>query len=245
MRVERYKQGTKIPGPVGACPPTLSGGAGGSDAYPRLAGPQPVAGREEIVKERLNSLWAALGDLPGERAPGSAEWRPALRRFLDGCCPPEVLLIHGRRLPTRPLGLEHLIVAPRGLVVVGPNFGQVLRGGHAPRGAREVAGRLSTPFAVRKAVPADRRPALVRETLRRCFALRSWLEGGPWGDVPVLAAVCSCPVARVPVHPWMMLDGLWLGTADQLPPWLVSQDVLGPDVRAELGQFLVEALPVG
>jgi hypothetical protein len=41
-----------------------------------------------------------------------------------------------------------------------------------------------------------------------------------------------------------MLDGLWLGTADQLPAWLVSQDVLSPATCAELGRFLIEALPV-
>jgi hypothetical protein len=41
-----------------------------------------------------------------------------------------------------------------------------------------------------------------------------------------------------------MLDGLWLGTADQLPGWLVSQDVLDLAARAELARFLDEALPV-
>jgi len=156
--------------------------------------------------------------------------------------------MHGRRLPNRPLVLEHLIIAPRGLVVVGPSFGQVLRGGYAPPApawrARETASRLNMPLAVGTAMAGDRRPALVRETLRRCFALRSWLEAGPWDGVPVLAAVCECPVARAADHPWLMLDGLWLGTADQLPGWLVSDDVLDLATRARLGRFLDEALPV-
>ena len=168
--------------------------------------------------------------------------------------------MHGRSLPNRPLVLEHLIIAPRGLVVVGPSFGQVLRGGRPNRGAgwkaRQPAGRLGPPSTGATATApgaragtgggeGDRRPALVRETLRRCYALRTWLGGSPWGTVPVLAAVCSCPVGRAPAHPWMMLDGLWLGTADQLPAWLVSQDILGPAARTELGRFLAEALPVG
>jgi hypothetical protein len=246
MQVDRSKPGMKIPGPFEGCPPLT--GAGGPDAYHQFPTGQPVAGREEIVRERLSTLWAALGDLPNDPPPGGAEWRPALRRFLDGSCPPEVSVMHGRRLPHRPLVLEHLLVAPRGLVVVGPNFGQVLRGGHSPRlasgRAREVASRLNKPFGAGQALPGDRRPALVRETLRRSYALRSWLGASPWEGVPVLAAVCSCPAARAPGQPWVMLDGLWLGAADQLPPWLVSEDVLCPDGRAQLGRFLAEALPV-
>jgi hypothetical protein len=151
-------------------------------------------------------------------------------------------------LPNRPLTLEHLVVAPRGLVVVAPSFGQVLRGGHTYHGAgwrlREAPGHLSTPWGSGTATTPDRRPALVRETLRRCCALRSWLKASPWDGVPVLAAVCSCPVARPPAPPWLMLDGLWLGAADQLPAWFVADEVLSARARAELGRFLAGALPV-
>ncbi len=241
MRVEGPRKGTRIPG--------------GPEAYRRLDSAQTVAGREEIVKSRLSSLFAALGVPPPDRPSGLADWRPALRRFLDGSCPPGTVVMHGRRLPDRPLALEHLVIAPRGLVVVGPSFGHVLRDGHTNRGAggkaRPVASRLGPPLAgATAAAPAtagagDRRPALVRETLRRCYALRTWLGGSRWDAVPVLAAVCSCPVVRAPAPPWMMLDGLWLGTADQLPAWLVSEDILGPGARTELGRFLAEALPIG
>jgi hypothetical protein len=41
-----------------------------------------------------------------------------------------------------------------------------------------------------------------------------------------------------------MLDGLWLGAADQLPGWLVSEEVVDLATRVELGRFLDEALPV-
>ena len=84
----------------------------------------------------------------------------------------------------------------------------------------------------------------MRETLRRCYALRSWLGAGPWDGVPVLAAVCGCPAARASAHPWLMLDGLWLGAADQLPGWLISEEILDLATRVDLGRFLVEALPV-
>jgi len=248
MRVERYKKGRRIPAPMEAPLPVLFEAGTGTGAFSRLGALKPVAGREEIVRLRLSRLLAALGELPAERPAASPDWRPALRRFLDGRCPAGSVVMHGRRLPNRPLALEHLIVAPRGLVVVGPSFGQVLRGGysHPAPGwrAREAASRLSTPLAVGTAMAGDRRPALVRETLRRCYGLRSWLEAGPWDGVPVLAAVCGCPVTRAAAHPGLMLDGLWLGTADQLPGWLVSQDVLDLAARAELARFLDEALPV-
>jgi hypothetical protein len=134
------------------------------------------------------------------------------------------------------------------LVVVGPSFGQVLRGGYSHPAPlwrpREEASRFNVAVAVGTTRAEDRRPALVRETLRRCYALRSWLGAGPWDGVPVLAAVCGCPVARGPAHPWLMLDGLWLGTADQLPGWLVSEEAVDLATRVELGRFLEEALPV-
>jgi len=249
MRVERYKKGRRIPGPMELSAPVLFEAGTGAGVYSRLGAVQPVAGREDIVKARLSRLLAALGELPAERPPRPADWRPALRRFLDGRCPAGTLVMHGRRLPNRPLVLEHLIIAPRGLVVVGPSFGQVLRGGysHPAPGwrAREAASRFNMGLAVGTAMAGDRRPALVRETLRRCYALRSWLGAGPWDGLPVLAAVCGCPVARrAPAHPWLMLDGLWLGTADQLPGWLVSDDVVDLATRAKLGRFLDEALPV-
>ncbi|MGO9657896.1 MAG: hypothetical protein ACLQVK_08365 [Acidimicrobiales bacterium] len=248
MRVERYKKGRKIPGPTEACAPVLFEAGTGTGAYSRLGGAGPVAGREDIVKARLSRLMATLGEPTAKCPPRPADWRPALRRFLDGRCPAGTLVMHGRRLPNRPLVLEHLVIAPRGLVVVGPSFGQVLRGGYARPvpawRAREAASHLNMPLAVGTAVAGDRRPALVRDTLRRRFALRSWLETGPWDGVPVLAAVCECPVARAVAHPWLVLDGLWLGTADQLPEWLVADAVLDLATRATLGRFLDEALPV-
>jgi hypothetical protein len=209
-------------------------------------------GREEIVRARLSRLLMALGEIPAERPAerlaASADWRPALRRFLDARCPPGALVVHGRTLPDRTLVLEHLVIAPRGLVVVGPSFGQVLRGSYTHPGpdrrAREAAACLNVPLTARASTSGDRRPALVRDTLRRRYALRAWLEPGPWDGVPVLAAVCGCPATRGPAYPWLMLDGLWLGTADQLPGWLVSETALEPAARVALARFLAEALPV-
>ncbi len=253
MRVERYKQGLTSGRPIDLSSPLPGPGTGngtvisGRSGIPgRSGGSGGVAGREDIVRVRLRLLLTALGELPADRPPAPADWRPALRRFLDGRCPPGTLVMHGRSLPNRPLVIEHLIVAPRGLVVVGSSFGQVLHGGYSHRApgwqARGSAARLNIALAVGTA--GDRRPALVRETLRRCYALRSWLEGGPWDGVPVLAAVCGCPAARPSAPPWLMIDGLWLGTADQLPGWLVSEELLDLPTRVELHRALSEELPI-
>ncbi len=112
------------------------------------------------------------------------------------------------------------------------------------RGGPESAARPNIALAVGTARAGDRRPALVRETLRRCYALRSWLAAGPWDGVPVLAAVCGCPAARASAQPWLMIDGLWLGTADQLPDWLVSEEFLDLPTRVELYRSLTEQMPI-
>jgi len=41
-----------------------------------------------------------------------------------------------------------------------------------------------------------------------------------------------------------MIDSLWLGTADQLPGWLVSEELLDLPARVELYRALTEELPV-
>jgi hypothetical protein len=41
-----------------------------------------------------------------------------------------------------------------------------------------------------------------------------------------------------------MIDGLWLGTADQLPGWLVSEELLDLPTRVELYRALTEELPI-
>jgi hypothetical protein len=216
MRVERNKKARRTTGPIDLSSPLLAGPGAGNKTVDlgRAGGSGRVAGREDIVRVR----------------------------------PPGTLVLHGRSLPNRPLVVEHLVVAPRGLVVVGPSFGQVLHGGYnhpAPTWrARESAARPNIALAVGTARAGDRRPALVRETLRRCYALRSWLAAGPWDGVPVLAAVCGCPAARASAQPWLMIDGLWLGTADQLPDWLVSEEFLDLPTRVELYRSLVEQMPI-
>jgi hypothetical protein len=250
MRVERNKKARRTTGPIDLSSPLLAGPGAGNKTVDlgRAGGSGRVAGREDIVRVRLRLLLTALGELPAQRPAVPPDWRPALRRFLDGRCPPGTLVLHGRSLPNRPLVVEHLVVAPRGLVVVGPSFGQVLHGGYnhpAPTWrARESAARPNIALAVGTARAGDRRPALVRETLRRCYALRSWLAAGPWDGVPVLAAVCGCPAARASAQPWLMIDGLWLGTADQLPDWLVSEEFLDLPTRVELYRSLAEQMPI-
>jgi hypothetical protein len=238
----------------------------GVDGYRRVGNGLPPGARQDVVKARLSNLLASLGEFSADRSSAPAEWRPALRRFLDENCPAEVVVMHGRRLAHRPLTIEHLLVAPRGVVVVGPSFGQVLSEGVGSPGPLSHPGPLRHPGPLSHpgppasgpagaglatktwpgpSRPRARRPVLVRETLRRCYALRSWLEASCWESVPVLAAVCSCPVNPQESHPGLMLDGLWLGTADQLPDWLVSEPAITGADRAQLATFLAAALPVG
>jgi hypothetical protein len=96
----------------------------------------------------------------------------------------------------------------------------------------------------------ERRTGIVREILRRGNALHSWLEGTPWGHVPVFAAACSAPLMATMQKPPLMLegmtlDGLWLGAVNQLPEWLGSGGALGSEARAAVGNFLAAELPVG
>ena len=227
------------PGRAQATKPSTWAGAGGSGR---------VAGREDIVHVRLRLLLTALGELPAQRPAVPTDWRPALRRFLDGRCPPGTLVLHGRSLPNRPLVVEHLVVAPRGLVVVGHE----LRPGAAwwlqpPRS--NVAGqRIGRPPQYRlgrrdgegRGPPAgvgtrDTAPLLCAQVVA---------GGRAWDGVPVLAAVCGCPAARASAQPWLMIDGLWLGTADQLPDWLVSEEFLDLPTRVELYRSLTEQMPI-
>jgi hypothetical protein len=90
-------------------------------------------------------------------------------------------------------------------------------------------------------------PNKVRETLRGAFALRAWLKDGPWGGVPVLAAVCS-PQPQGPEDSWrpaLMLDGLWVGTIDKFGPWLASGGELEAGSCSSLAAFLALHLGAG
>jgi hypothetical protein len=195
----------------------------------RSASPEPLAGaipgREGVVRARLSHLLASLGDIPGQHPVAAFDRGPGFGRLLDEMCPAGSVVMHGRRVPNKALALDHVAIAPRGLVLVGSDLGQSLRGG-------------------------DRRSGLVREILHRGNALHAWLQGTPFGHVPVFAAACSAPLMATMQKPpllleGMTLDGLWLGAVNQLPEWLASGGALDPEASAALGNFLAAELPVG
>jgi hypothetical protein len=195
----------------------------------RSASPEPLAeaipGREGVVRARLSHLLASLGDIPGQHPVAGFDRGPGFGRLLDEICPAGSVVMHGRRVPDKALALDHVAIVPRGLVLVGSDLGQLLRGG-------------------------DRRSGLVRKILHRGNALHAWLQETPFGHVPVFAAACSAPVMATMQKPPLMLegmtlDGLWLGAVNQLPEWLASGEALDPEAGAALGNFLAGELPVG
>ena len=208
------------------------------------------AERQRLVETRLASLMAVLGGeqgpdrpavaaqaqagtrrradtgLPGRAGgvhpPDQGTGRAVLGRLLDCICPDGSPVLHGLVLPGRSQPLEHLVVAPRGLVVVCP----VLLSPVGPMREQEAHGPLQRTQCGPR--PASPRSDAVRATLRRANALRHWLEetattgasqlagGGP----AVLAAVCTQPVPAGPVP--VVIDDLWLGSLERLPAWLAT-----------------------
>lgn len=230
--------------------------------WPR-AQPAPGAGlaaegREGVVKARLSLLLAELGELSAARGrPAAVPWG-SLAGALDDICDRGTLVLHGRVVPGRAVPVEHLVVAPRGLVVVGPAWAGVN------------VNRRPDPFAPRPTRSAGRPtaapPGVVRETLRAAYSLRTWLDATCWSGTPVLAAVCTGPAeaprpgvprppvpggpapARLPAvtrsRPPLVLDALWMGLVGQLADWLESGDALDGVSREALGYFLADELPL-
>jgi hypothetical protein len=255
MPVDSNKRVTKITrGGDGRSLSSVSG-EGRPGGLEPLAGAIP--GREGLVRQRLSHLLASLGDIPSQHPSEAFDRGPGFGRLLDEICPAGSVVMHGRRVPDKALALDHVAIVPRGLVVVGSDLGQPSRGGPSQRGralqgrdGREAGDAADGPGRQAIFGLGERRTGVVREILRRGNALRSWLEGTPWGHVPVFAAACSAPLMATMQKPPLMLegmtlDGLWLGAVNQLPEWLGSGVALGSEARAAVGNFLAAELPVG
>lgn len=220
--------------------------AAGPPSALRFSGLGP-AGREEIVRDRLCRLLAVLGDAPFQRPITAPNWGNALGQLLDDICPAGTVVMHARRVPDTGLRLEHLAVAPRGLVIIGPYLGQASPRGLSRHNAmtRSRSASGGGPAAPLRAQPTVRRPGPVRETLCRSRAMRSWLAGTRWAEVPVLAAVCSAAVLGPTANPARALGGLWLGPANELPAWLATGRSLDGTTCGALAYFLASELPAG
>jgi hypothetical protein len=203
--------------------------------------------REEIVRDRLCRLLAVLGDIPFQRPITAPNWGNTLGQLLDDTCPPGTVVMHARRVPDAGLRLEHLAVAPRGLVVVGPYLEQSPPPGFGRHSAtaRSRSPKVGGAPPLLRSPGGARRSGPVRETLCRSRALRSWLAGTRWAEVPVLAAVCSAAVLGPTANPPKVLGGLWLGPANELPAWLGSGRSLDGTTCGALAYFLASELPEG
>ena len=221
MQVERNKKARSTGRPIKSLVAVARAGSGQPTIPGWPGGPAGVTGREDIVRVRLRLLLAALGELPTgpPAAAGLAAGAAALPGRQVPAGHPGDAWAQPAQPPARDRAPDRCSTGPRSGA---PHFGAVLHGGYTRplrpggRPERRCPGSIS-PWPWGRLGPGDRRPALVRETLRRCYALRSWLAEGRWGGVPVLAAVCGCPAARASAAPWVMIDSLWLGTADHCP----------------------------
>ena len=187
MQVERNKKARSTGRPIESLVAVARAGSGQQDHCPGLAGrtgrgdgpgghrtgtPAPAAGRARGAPDgppAAAGLAAGAAALPGRQVPaghpGDAWAQPA-------------------QPPARDRAPDRCSTGPRS---GGPARGGPARWLHPPCArveARTPVPRLNIALAVGTARAGDRRPALVRETLRRCYALRSWLAEGRWGGVP-------------------------------------------------------------
>ena len=199
--------------------------------------PRRNGGREHIVRARLSGLLFRLGTVPSPCAVagsvahyGAAQMQTDLGvgRLLGIFCPNDVAVAHDVWAEDWAQPVHHLVVAPRGAVVVG-SCGPSLE---------------------------ERSPA-VRAALGRARELRTWLHGTSWDCVPVYAAVCIVPEPSVllakaavlghPAPSWLsdaavVMGCLWVGGAGRLPAWLAAGNALVADDRAALRSVLAGSL---
>ena len=192
--------------------------------------------REQVARARLNLLLACLG--------GGCVG-PDVGRLLDAICPPGVSVLHGFQAPGLLGPLGHLVIAPRGAVVVGSCWDEAAAE-PSSAGLRE-----------------SRSPA-VRGALKGANYLRAFLSGTKWAGCPVLAAVCvlsvpgelasahdcvmasegfSSPEAPLAAPTPVVIGDLWMGHAGRLPAWLASGDGLGAEEQEALFWFLAGEVP--
>lgn len=187
-------------------------------------------GREAVVKARLASLLASLGEIPGYQAqPSRAAGTGAglvPSNLLDQLCGDLACVIHDKLLPpgtaSRYFGpIEHLVIAPRGVVVVGPLW--AAEQGLAGPTAASMTGRGEG--------------SAVRQALRRAGAVRDWLKTTTWPEAPVFAAACSGSALALLASPPVVIGDLWVGPASRLPAWLSAPAQLSPEMQAALADF--------
>jgi hypothetical protein len=172
-------------------------------------------GRDDLVRLRLSRLLEALGEVPS---------------------PPASLRVHER---------GHALAQMLGGSI--SRGARLLSGRYIPGRALELGCVVVSPrgVAVVDIAPGDRCAGRARETLRRANALRGFLDGTPWSEVPVLAAVCSLggSEAETDGAPPVVLDRLWLGDKVQLTSWLMGDGPLDAAACRALGAFLDAELP--
>ncbi|MGH9107048.1 MAG: hypothetical protein ACRDZX_14690 [Acidimicrobiales bacterium] len=188
----------------------------------RVGDVEAARGRQGVVHARLSKLLTALGELPAGAGPARLAAAPPPVCPLGGLCPPRAVVLHGPWLAPGPGGqalpIEHVVVAPRGVVV---------------------AQEASTGPA-----KAAVRGALRRANVLRAWLGENGWPGAPvLAAVFSGPAPYSWPAPALPAPGPVVIDGLWVGAAEHLPAWLASGRALDRAARASMSGFLAGQLP--
>lgn len=212
-----------------------------TECFGRWQGGLPERLVHRFEREPVDGAGLGGAKRPGGR-PGQAHSREDVVRLRLG----NLMAVLGW-LRTRPSSLqaEEQDLSASSLLGEGVCRGAVsLRGRYVPGkavalGCLVVAAR---GVVVVDIAPEGRCAEQARAALRHARALRSWLSGTDWSDVPVLAALCSLGRPEVLRPRPVVLDRLWLGPIASLGSWLMGGGPLDIGSCEALGAFLEEHL---
>jgi hypothetical protein len=162
--------------------PGVAGGAARRE-YERL-----VAAREAqlATRSRLVRWWASLGTEPQSTRAWAlgALGEERVAECLRGVSDRGVLALHDRRVPGRRSNIDHIAVGPSGVFVI-----DAKRYENAEVRMRRVGG-LFTPRRDELLVRGRVRTALVEGLARQVDAVRTVVDAGAFGSVPVTPVLC-------------------------------------------------------
>lgn len=147
-----------------------------------------VAAREARLakRSRLVRWWASLGPEPQSTRAWAlgALGEERVAACLHGVADRGVLALHDRRVPGRRSNIDHIAVGPAGVFVI-----DAKRYENAEVRVRRVGG-LFTPRRDELLVRGRLRTALVEGLVRQVDAVRTVLDSGTLGSVPVTPVLC-------------------------------------------------------
>jgi len=162
--------------------PGVAGGAARREHERRVAARQA----ELATRSRLVRWWASLGTEPQSTRAWAlgALGEERVAECLHGVSDHGVLALHDRRVPGRRSNIDHIAVGPAGVFVI-----DAKRYENAEVRMRRVGG-LFTPRRDELLVRGRVRSALVEGLARQVDAVRTVVDAGAFGSVPVTPVLC-------------------------------------------------------